>query len=148
MKSKYATIYKSKDMYILHSDSYSTVGVLLATEPFLKLEVSSEKAELSEAIKLVISASKDNIPHPTNFNGSASQYAKSMGCTVKKLHDAFMCCALEDDGMNITVIPTMNKGSKNGWIHLINKKILIGRNADDKDLVEAIDKAFEDCEVW
>lgn len=148
MKNKHATIYKSKDMYILHSDSYSTVGVLLATEPFLKLEISAEKVKVSEAIKLVISASKDNIPHPTNFNGFISQYAKSMGCTVKKLHDTFMCCGLEDDGINIIVIPTINKGSKNGWIDLINKKILIGRNIDDKDLVEAIDQAFEACEVW
>lgn len=148
MRNKHITIYKSERQYIIHSDSYTTAGVLLASEPYFKLDISVTPFELISHIKQALQASSENIPHPTNWDGQASQYAQVIGCSMKKLHKDFMHCSLQEDDKFITIDPSLNKGSKGGWIGIKNKKVTINKTASDTEIYQAIELAFAACEVW
>lgn len=148
MKNKNVTIYKSESLYIIHSDSYTTAGVLLASEPYFKLDIPVMPFELVSHIKKALQAATENVPHPTNWDGQASQYAQAIGCSMKRLHKEFKYCSVEETNTSIIIAPSENKGPKNGWFPLKGKEIEIPKNSDDETFFRAIEAAFAACEVW
>jgi len=140
---KSAAAYMSSKEWIFHPDSITTVGVGLATEPFIKIKLPFTANDILEAIKQALAAVRTGIPHPTDWKAQTESYERNMGYSSKKLHRNFMYCLIEVDETFFYFTPTKNLGSSKGYTYLPANKIKIEISSPAEDIYDALLKSMK-----
>jgi len=140
---KSASAYMSAQEWIFHSDSKTTAGVDLATEPFIKIKSPFTAYDVVEAIKQVLNAGKINIPHPTDWKVQAESYDRNMGYSSKKLQKTFAYCMIEMDESFLYFTPTNNFGPNKGYTFLPAHRIKVENSSSTEDIYDAFLRAMK-----
>ncbi len=148
MKLKTVDIFRSKNEIIIHSYSYTDVGLLMASEPFFNVKDLNDKDLIVNNIKSALLAVKENIPHPKNIDGQVSRYTNALGYTILQLHKKFQCCTIELKDGQLTIIPNENRGNREGWRQLESLKTTVNLNATNDDIYEKLMAMFSLCTIW
>lgn len=119
---KGATVYERGGVLFLSPSSLTTAGVWIGTEPLLSLQPGSSPSALGEAIITVLNASRDVVPHPTDWGGLIKPLlelagVKSWATFIKKAR----CVSLRLDGDQLRLIPHRNLGGKEGYEALVEQ---------------------------
>ncbi len=141
---KYATIYKKDNSIIIHPESQTIMGVLLAQAPYIKISVDDTPEKLITSLFECLEASKENIPHPEKWSGDF--FLKSIGIkTNKALHKNSLCCSVLMSKGLLEFTPTVNMGAIDGFEEKQDEKIVIGATETKEIIYEYLEKAFELC---
>ncbi len=146
LNMKSAAIYKSKYLFLIHSYSKTVAGLSIATSPFFTLDITVSASEFINAIKQAVNNSKEGLPHPKDWSLFRKSYLLSIG--VKSYNDLqknFSSCTVQYTNNNYVIIPSENKGTVNGYIDQIEKKVIIPEEVDEAIFFEGIEKAFTYC---
>ena len=145
--TKKATAYRRKDGWYFHSDSLTTDGVWLATQPFLKLAPEASPSSIGETVLRVLQASQPSVPHPKDWK--AVDYpipemagVKSWGTFMK---GSMRLCLDAADGV-LVVTPTKNLGPKEGHLPYGDRAIRLPDNSTPDEIGGATQKAIALCE--
>lgn len=128
---KEATIYERKGMLYIYASSKTTVGVLMIDPPVFAIAKDNTN-EVGRTIRERLLASREGVPHPkvpTNLFAPVLNLAgvKSVAAFAKL---AKCVHASTDDGVEVTLTPTRNGGSREGFVPLPDKAV-VALNADE-----------------
>jgi len=145
--AKSAAAYKRKSGFLFHSDSETTDGVWIASPPFISLDDKTSVIELGETILKVISSSKTNVEHPTDWKSINKNLFDLAGVkSLSSFMNRIQCCTIEElDGI-ISVIPNRNLGAKEGFVPINEKKIMLKSISNLEDIGKALLNGFDLCD--
>ena len=128
---KAATIYERKGMLYVHSSSKTTAGIWMITPPVLAV-VKHDTAGVGRAIRECLSASREGVPHPKVFTDLFTPVLNLAGVkSIGTFGKLAKCVEAEmDDGARVTLTPTRNGGSREGFVPLPDKA-LVALNSDE-----------------
>ena len=117
-----ACAYRLKDRWLIHPSSKTTAGVFIACPPYQTIPASADVAAIGDAICLALAASRENIPHPTEWKGlSAPRLAAAGVRSEAALQRGSRLVLVERTENGITITPTNNGGTvgdREGFHHL------------------------------
>lgn len=123
---RFATAYRRPEGYYVHSNSQTTCGVWVATEPFIKIPVDAPIDQLGKAIEEALERSKIGMAHPSDW--SAIEYPLPELAGVKTWA-AFMkhakCANIKDVDNHIEFIPNKNLGPEKGFEQIEEETIAV-----------------------
>jgi hypothetical protein len=136
---KNAIAYQRGETIIFHASSKTTAGVLILTEPVLSCALSNSLG-LTQCVVKTLAGSSDGIPHPKVWKGlfdPVLRFAgvKSWGTFVKSTK----AVRIEQSGDVVSFIPTENLGSKEGFMPMKQRTLVVQASSD---LGETLLQAF------
>jgi hypothetical protein len=143
---KIALAYKKRTGLFLHSCSRTTIGVWIATEPFIKVDINETLAGRGQAVLLVLTASSEPLPHPKQeeWGKVFEPMLKLAGATsLTAFEKDAACCRLEIDGEDLCLIPHRKR---KGYLEIPDRAIKIQRVSSEATIGAALDDAFARCE--
>jgi hypothetical protein len=143
---KSATIYLKAGALYFHGSSKTTDGVWIATPPFLRLEAKAAPAEKGIAAIEALDASKDGVPHPTNWKRVISpllELAKVKSWST--LAKGAICLTLESDGEQLKVIPNQFLGPTEGFEPVAEGAVTIAISSSADEIGSVLEKALTGC---
>jgi hypothetical protein len=117
-----ATLYGRSGRYYVHSSSKTTAGVWVAHAPFLTIG-GEELTGLGQAMQECLLASREGVTHPSSWGGLLQPMLKLAGVKSYVAFARLSKCVtvLENDDRTVSLIPTRNGGSREGFVHLNDK---------------------------
>ncbi len=143
---KSIAVYRGLGTYIFHPNNVTDVGLNIAGEPYLRINILSEPEEIVNLIYKVFGAVEFNVPHPKNWDGFASNFQKGIGYSWQKLHKNFAYCLIELGNTSYCIIPCKNNVSRKLWTHLNDKRLEVEINVTSEAFFCALEAAFQLCE--
>jgi hypothetical protein len=138
-----AAAYKRKDKVLFHADSKTTMGVLIATPPFIAIDADSTEDLLATTLLKVLAFSREGIPHPTDWS---SIQRPILDLARVKSWSTFcrgsLCCDVDEEGDVLTITPTINMG-KDGFLPLKERQVEVFLGATSSEIGKALLRAFE-----
>lgn len=122
---KKASIFKLPDYYIVHSSNTTTVGYSIASEPYLRVKINAPLSDITEAVIKALNDSKTGV-YDNARKDDTTEYLGYMGFkSMKELHKNSIHCFVYEKEDKIYFLPTVNSGSRQGFTHLPEKKLLL-----------------------
>jgi hypothetical protein len=151
---KFAAIHKDSKGYIFTPMSKTISGLLVSTEPEIRIYKEASSNKIVEAFFEVINASKQNIPAPsfnkTNIDKDKIKQ-KLKALDIKSFNDlnkkpTLYCSVKVDNGM-IALIPSkLDVSLGKGYINKSDEIVQVNFKAQDNEILDAIEEAFNRCE--
>jgi hypothetical protein len=136
-----ATIYKRANALYLYPSSRTTAGVWIAIPPFVKVDTHTAASVKGEAILQAIEASKDGVPHPTNWNGLIDPLLELSGVkSWATFMKSAVCVSLHSDGARLKLIPNRNLGPKGGFEQVLASTVELSYQATPEEVGVALEK--------
>jgi hypothetical protein len=129
---KRASIFKRKKQFFVHALSETTDGVWMYSEPWLALPESTDDSQLENAIRVALDGTKMGVPHPAEWAHVLDPLLTLAGV---KGWTTFMrgatCVEIDADGGHLTLLPTTNRGPREGFIHETSKQIVLDEGSPE-----------------
>jgi hypothetical protein len=143
---KCAGIYVRLDRIFVHPWSRIADGGLVATEPVIGLDLSSDDGSIGEAIRTALNASKSSIPPPKDWKALVRPLldisgTKSWSQFVKR---SKYCEVLESD-MGMTITPFRLREDARGFDPCGEEKVEVSIDADAVSLGRMFREALAAC---
>ncbi|GAA4930337.1 hypothetical protein [Mucilaginibacter defluvii] len=142
---KRASVYVFKTYYLVHSQSTTTTGFGVASEPYIKMDKDVAMEELANKVIIAMNCSKVNVAESTDH--SMESFLKAID--LKRHEDLYLqsihCMIYEKDNKFI-FIPSINGGIKGGFRYLPKQKIEISSGATIDVISDALEKTLSLCE--
>jgi hypothetical protein len=145
---KCATAYKRSDGWYFQSDSQTTVGVWMATPPFLKLSTAASSTALGEAALTVLNASCNSVPHPNQDQWDEVFQPMLELANVRserQFERGTKCLGLDTEGEWLTIEPMINEGPTKGFSRISAKAVRLTLESSPRDIGEALQQAALSC---
>jgi hypothetical protein len=143
MMKKSASIIKTKSNYWIYSQSKSTDGVWIASNPFFKMPLDVLSSEFTTKLFNALDKSGNVIPHPKDLKLFDEIFSKNLEIKSKKaFYSGAKCCEVSQNNNNIFLLPTNNVGNKGRFDHLPSLEIIISSLNGDQAIYDAIQEAF------
>jgi len=145
---KSATVYKRKDSWYFHSSSQTTVGVWIASPPFLKLSDTNPSTTLGEAALTVLNASCSSVPHPNQDQWDEIFQPMLELANVRserQFERGTKCLGLDTEGEWLTIEPMINEGPTKGFSRISAKAVRLTLESSPRDIGEALQQAALSC---
>lgn len=145
---KLMSVYRRSDAWYLSSASRTTAGVWLETAPNQKLPGEVESEAFGKAIIQALEASRDSIPHPTDWKTDRFKPmlelagVKSWSALVKGTASVLV----SSDESGFTIEPCKNEGPRDGYSFLPHKNLSLTAGSTPKQIGEAVKRAITLCE--
>src|SRR6476620_11849530 len=136
---KAATAYERRGKIYIHSDSKTTTGLWLLSEPVLSHPVE-ERGTIAESIRIALNASHEGLPHPKIWTNLTAPLLEAAGVSsFNTFAKSTKCVSISSENGMITLTPTRNGGTKTGFAHLNEQAIQLDEASDrlDGELMEA-----------
>jgi hypothetical protein len=108
-----AAIYQLKDRMLIHPWQRTTMGLGIASEPYVSLPLDADANALGDAVLNALSLSGRTVPHPTAWKGLGAARLKAAGVKSEK---AFQLGArsltAEREAQGFRIEPSRNGGTK------------------------------------
>lgn len=141
---KFATIYKRGAVLIIHPTSKTTAGVGIGTPPFLVVDADASPGIIGRELVQALQAGRSGIPHPVDWSNVGTPLLEA---AKVRSWSAFvrgtLCCVVSDDGKDIGLIPTVNRGARTGFEHLPDDELSVPSTAPPEQVGLAVRKALE-----
>lgn len=113
---KRATIYLRKGKYLIHASSRTIDGVWIVWQPTFALTEDESAEYLGRKIVAALDGSRSNVPHPSDWKSLSRPLLELGG--VKSWATFCKSCVsaeVEEEGGRVAVVPTRNRGPKDGF---------------------------------
>ena len=138
-----ADIRRYGDRYVLHAWSLTTVGVWLATPPYIAVPCDCDAIKLADALREAFSGSKEGVPHPTEFKGGMKPLLDLAGKkTVRAYENSAVTASVEEDNGVLRFCPSANRG-KDGHVPVDNAEFQIPVESSAETIGNAILRALD-----
>jgi hypothetical protein len=142
---KMAATYKRSDGWYFQADSTTTVGVNVASPPYLALKNDSSNRALGEAVLAALAGSESAIRHPAQDEwGKAFQ--PMLDLAGAKSWSAFANGAanvsISADDEWITISPWKNAGAKQGFVPIPDFRVRIPAASSPTAIGEALQQVM------
>ncbi len=143
-----ASIYRFKKTgkIFIHSESQLQMGVGVASEPYIWLDVNTSHEEVINALIVAMSQSKKGLPNPKDWASFTKDFINAIG--LKKESDLYKGSinvgVMHKDGI-VSFTPMINNGSK-GFVNVPQAEIQLPDTASIEELGSALEAAFNKCE--
>jgi hypothetical protein len=143
---KAAVAYMRGGVVYFSPSSRTSAGAWIETAPVLKVEVQSPHSAKGEAVAAVLNASRDPVPHPTDFAGLVAPLLELSGA---KSYAAFAknarCVRVEVREGRMRLIPYRNLGSKEGFEEAFGEDVEIPFPSSPDRVGLALEEAMARC---
>jgi hypothetical protein len=122
MEKSCGVYFRGEDVYVITS-SYTTIGLLIATEPMFRLKRTDSPTDLGATVMEALQASRKGVPNPEDLRSVGIALAGFFG--VKTLSSfertaTYFSLSLTANGVNI--MPTV-RGNRGGFSHLPDQAV-------------------------
>lgn len=134
-----ATAYERRGKIYIHSNSGTTTGLWLFSEPVLSHSIE-ERDLIADSVRVVLNASRRGLPHTKIWTNLTAPLLKVAGVSsFNTFAKSTKCVSIRSDSGLITLTPTRNGGTKTGFAHLNDQAIQISEASDGlyDELMEA-----------
>jgi hypothetical protein len=147
--SRLASVYARDRDFIVQPLSWTTTGLRIGTPPVEVLPETASAADLGAAIQKAMSAAKEGVAHPTDWNAHLRpllELAKIRSWNV--LQKSAKMCQVETLGHEIRVTPSRNggtSGSDKGYHPIADRAIVLTVHCSDDELGTSVLRAVTLC---
>lgn len=143
---KNISITKTKTHYWIYPLSTTTEGLLIATDPFIKLDLNISEAELINTLQLAFDNCKANISPPKDWGIFNKEFVNKLETkSLKNFYKEAILCEVFKTDVVMGFLPTLNVNGKGEFDHLTNFEIKISTSASNFEILSALKKAFDNC---
>ena len=128
---KIATVYRRGERIFVHSSSRTTAGVWVLTDPVLAVD-GDNPARLGGAVLDALGGSREGVNHPTSWKGifdPVLRLAKARSWNT--FAESAKCVEVEFEGDTISIFPTRNLGSRDGFERIPGKSKISGPTVEE-----------------
>jgi hypothetical protein len=141
---KSASIIKTTSNYWIYSQSKTTVGLRIASPPFIKMALDVEPEQLVNNLFIALDKSGNIVPHPKDWKASEKEFNKNLEIKTKKaFYMGSKCCGVSEQDNTIVLSPTVRVGNMGSFIHSPESDVNVSRSESADKIFEAIQEAFE-----
>jgi len=143
-KKKSASIIKTTTNYWIHSQSKTTVGLGIASPPFIKMALDVTPEQLVSNLLIALEKSGGIVPHPKDWKASEKEFNKNLEIKTKKaFYAGSKCCGVSEQDNTIVLSPTERVGNMGSFIHSPESDVSISRFESPEKIFEAVQEVFE-----
>ncbi|MBD1363469.1 hypothetical protein IDJ77_06575 [Mucilaginibacter sp. ZT4R22] len=145
---KSATIYKIKGIgYLIHSHSKTSIGLRVASEPFINLPEGVDNDVLADAIKTALcNDDSKRIPHPKDWKQADKEFMAKTGLKSSKslFSPKAKCLLAEETDEQIIFTPTIPaKKPDSGFLFMGEAdKVAVLSKASNQEIFSAFELAL------
>lgn len=152
---KFAAIHKDSKGYIFTTMSKTISGLLVSTEPVIRVYKHENLTKIATTLREVLTTSKENVPNPSFNIFTADQKTeakeKLKRLDLKSFKDLnkkpVLYCSVELQNNLIFLKPTARDSSGKGYVNTQKEEIIkVDFKASDTEIFNAIGKTFSNCE--
>jgi hypothetical protein len=148
-KSQLASVYVRKSDYIVESSCWTTRGLCVGSEPVELLPIDAAAAELGEAIRRALSAVREGVAHPADWQAQLAPLFKVAGIkSWDALQKSAKLCSIEAIDGPIRITPSRNGGTTGdgrGYHPMNEKAVILPPDATAAELGAAVLRAVPQC---
>jgi len=145
-----ATAYKRGDGIYLHSNSRTTMGLWIATPPFIRIHLDESEHVKGKAILETLAASGGTVEHPKQDEWN-DVFCPMLRLAAVKSERAFeegtLRCDLEVDGTQLRIVPCRQIRPGRGYESIESLAILISVQSSPGAISAGLEEAFSRCEI-
>jgi len=130
---KSASIIKTTSNYWIYSQSKTTVGLGVASPPFIKMALDVAPEQLVNNLFIALDKSGNIVPHPKDWKASEKEF-HYMGSK---------CSGVSEHDNTIVLTPMERVGNMGAFIHSPALDINVSRSESVEKIFEAIKEVFE-----
>jgi hypothetical protein len=142
-----AVIYRRHDGFYIHSESKTTAGVWMASEPFLKVELNASAVEKGKALLEALNASKESVPHPADWD---KVFQPMLDLARVDDWSSFMrragCVTADAESDQIIFVPHRNVGENEGHVPKRDQMVELPINSSFEYVGASLDRAMASCD--
>jgi hypothetical protein len=142
-----AGAYRHPDGFILHAFHRATSGVLISVPPVLRLPLDVSEAELGAALRELLGACREGVPHPTDWTHSRTAFLEAAGYrSWRSLEAPARACSIEMVEGRLVITPLRNGGSRGdhkGFRPFDAERINANLTGSDEELGQALIMALD-----
>lgn len=142
--------FRTRDV-VVHSQHLTTAGVWIAGLPAIRIQREGLTTRLVDAVQEAVAKSSEGVLHPTDWKGVGGPVLQAAGVrSWSALARGSRLCGVTDSDGAIVVVPYRNGGTTGdgrGFHELLGREIRVSTLATADDLLAALLRAEELCEV-
>jgi hypothetical protein len=141
-----AAVYLLRDRILLHPYQRTTVGLGLASEPYITLGLDCPSDSLGVAVLDALSQSGRTVPHPTTWNGLTKPLISAAGAkSWRELQMQARYVGVTSTTEGVRIEPSHNGGSKAGFTPLPACATVVSLTATTTEIGATIRGMLERC---
>ena len=144
-----AAIYQLKDRVLIHPWQITTMGLGIASEPYVSLPLDADTRTLGESVLKALSLSGRTVAHPTSWKELGTARLTAAGVKSEKaFQSGARSLSAERAAQGIRIEPSRNGGTRGdakGFAPLPELSLSLPLTASAESLGAAILACFERC---
>lgn len=146
---KGAAIFKLANGYIIHSESRTTAGFDIASEPYLILVKDVTINKIVDKLMMTLKSSKKNVPVPKNWSEFNSTYFNAIG--IKSNADlnkkSTKYCSVRQIEDIIQFTPSKHAAPPDKvFLHIPDEQVSVSALSSKETIADALAEAFSKCQ--
>jgi hypothetical protein len=142
---KHASVYCKKDGWYVRADSQTTIGVYIASAPYLKLAIDASPEDLGKAVQSALEGSQAGVPHPTEWDHIIRpMYELAKVKTWGRFAKDACYVSVEFDGDRFTIKP-WSKDQHMNFGSMSNDGVQLPRDASAAEIGDAVKRVVALC---
>jgi hypothetical protein len=142
---KFATLYHRSDGYYLYASSRTTVGVYIASPPYLRLDIDANSEDISKAVKAALEGSQAGVPHPTEWDHLIRpMYELAKVKTWHRFAEDARSVSIESDDDGLRIRPS-SKDQRMNFFPISDAGLHLPRDASASEIGDAVKQAIALC---
>ena len=142
-------IYQLKDRVLIHPWQQTTMGLGIASEPYVSLPLDADARALGDSVLNALSLSGRTVPHPTSWKGLGTARLNAAGVKSEKaFQQGARSLSAERGAQGFRIEPSRNGGTKGdlkGFEPLPELSLSLPLTSSAETLGAAIRACFEKC---
>jgi hypothetical protein len=108
-----AAIYQLKDRMLIHPWQRTTMGLSIASEPYVSLPLDADAKALGDSVLNALSLSGRTVPHPTSWKGLGTARLDAAGVKSERAFQlGARSLSAEREAQGFRIEPSRNGGTK------------------------------------
>ncbi len=144
-----ASAFRMNERFVIHSDSKTEVGVYVASEPFIVLDIQASPGEIGEAVLRALLASKAGIVFPADLKPIDKKLFKAAKVSShRQFQQSAIHCGISKTSTGIQIDPSHNggtRGDKKGFQYRPERRLIVRLEDSPEQLGLALLRAFDAC---
>lgn len=141
----YASVYRINSELVFCSNAQTIDQLSLAAPPYLYLSIDSDAVEIFAALKLVLDANKNGVPHPKQSDWPLLSKKHLQGLKLSSMSSMYRkatLCSIAKSATELIFTPTYKEGNKGGFLHCVERNIIISADSPAGIVAQSINDAL------
>jgi hypothetical protein len=144
-----AAVYQLKDRVLIHPWQQTTMGLSIASEPYVSLPLDADAAALGDSLLTALSLSGRTVPHPTSWKRLGAARLSAAGVKSERAFQlGTRSLMAQREAQGVRLEPSRNGGTKGdakGFAPLPEFSMSLPLTSSARTLGTAVRACFERC---